>query len=312
MVRSRNKKKGFTLVEVVVSISILAIIVSPILSMVLTSVKINKSSENKQKALYIAQQTVEKQKSESTVTAGITTTQAMGFEIKKTITELNDYRFPDTSNDIEDSVATTSRKTFSDIKYDAKLDVNSVSGKNAIKVTYNSDGYGKQAYQEFNLNQINNRLNITNYDGYIIINVNMDSDLEVEEDPNRIKSYKLNSDDDKKIGNVIIQYNTSAQPDLEIHGLNNCNEGLNFYFSTSTEKEFNYDLINDGGKIKSYYDIFAAEPGHSYTNNSRVYRIDVEVSKDGKSLQKITAFKTMAEWGGRKWVLQKENKKDHP
>lgn len=294
MLREKNKKKGFTLVEVVVSVCILAIIVSPVLSMVLTSVKINKNSEDKQKALYIAQQIVEKQKSDSDIEVKTTTSQVIGFDVKKIITQLDNYDFPDVNKNTESNNANET-KTFSDIKYDVKVEVNPTSSGNIMKVTYFNDGYGKQTYKEFNLNQSSNTLNITNYDGYIIINVNKNSDIKVEEDPNRIKSYKLSSSSNKEIGNVILQYNTETQPNLAIHGFNNCNDDLNFYFATSKEQQFNYSLINDGGKVKSYYGIFAADSEHSYNNNSRVYRIDVEVSKDGKSLQKITAFKIMAE-----------------
>lgn len=298
MLKTRSKKKGFTLVEVVLSITILAIIVTPILSMVLTSVKINKESEDKQKALYIAQQIVEQQKAASDIKVGITTTTAIDFTVTKTITELPEYKFPDSNINNEDSGAgegDNKAKTFSEIKYDVKLQVNSTEDENILNITYHNKNDINESYKQFKLDKFGNVLNITNYDGNIIINVNKDNDTTIEDDTNKIIGYKVDSSEDTEVGNVVIQYNTDTQPDIDIHGLNNCDNDLVFYFATSKEEEFNYSLINDGGKIKSYYNITSADSQNSYSNNSRVYRMDIEVSKNGKSLQKITAFKIAAE-----------------
>lgn len=299
MLSFKNRKKGFTLVEVVVSVTILAIIVSPVLSMVFTNVKINKDAEDKQKALYIAQQTIERQKSDSNIKVGTTTSEAIDFKVQKTVTELDDYKFPDVNqnsenNNNEESNNNNKPKTFADIKYDAKIEIDSDTNDTPVKVTYYNE-HGEKKDREFELNESSNVLNITNYDGYIIVNVNKDSNVDVDKDPNKVICQKINSTEDKKTGSVIIQSNTDIQPKIEIHGFNNCEKDLIFYFVTSKEQKPNYSLINDGGKIKSYYNIFYADSEHKYKNNSRVYRIDVEVSKNGKTLQKITAFKTALE-----------------
>lgn len=298
MLKVRTKKKGFTLVEVVVSITILAIIVSPILSMVLTSVKINKESEDKQKALYIAQQIVEQQKANPNIIVGTTTTTAIDFTVTKTIAELPEYKFPDadSNNGGSDADGVDNKpKTFSEIKYDVKLQVTSTEDGTILNITYHDKNDINDSYKEFKLDKSANVLNITNYDGYIIINVNKDNDSTIEDDTNKVTGYKVDSSEDTKMANVVIEYNTDTQPDIDIHGLNNCDKDLVFYFATSKKEEFNYSLINDGGKIKSYYNIFSADSQNSYSNNSRVYRIDIEVSNKGKSIQKITAFKIAAE-----------------
>ncbi|MBZ9636286.1 prepilin-type N-terminal cleavage/methylation domain-containing protein [Clostridium sp. FP1] len=54
--------KGLTLIEVVISLAILAIIIGPILSLTLTSVKINKKSDDKLNALNLAQKRMEEAK----------------------------------------------------------------------------------------------------------------------------------------------------------------------------------------------------------------------------------------------------------
>jgi len=58
------KQKGFTLVELIITIAILGIIIVPISSMVLTSAKITKDSEDKLNATNIAQEYMEKIKSD--------------------------------------------------------------------------------------------------------------------------------------------------------------------------------------------------------------------------------------------------------
>lgn len=61
--KSRKSKKGFTLLEVIISFALISIILIPIANLVLTSVKINKSTENKQQAKAVLQETIENIKS---------------------------------------------------------------------------------------------------------------------------------------------------------------------------------------------------------------------------------------------------------
>ena len=48
--RNRRKNTGFTLVEVVISAAILAILIIPIASLTITTIKTSDSAEDKQKA----------------------------------------------------------------------------------------------------------------------------------------------------------------------------------------------------------------------------------------------------------------------
>lgn len=57
--KSRKSKKGFTLLEVIIGFALISIILIPIANLVLTSVKINKSTENKQQAKAVLQETIE-------------------------------------------------------------------------------------------------------------------------------------------------------------------------------------------------------------------------------------------------------------
>lgn len=58
----KNRKRGVTLIELIISIAILSIVILPIGSAVVTSAKINRTSENRQKATYNAQRILENMK----------------------------------------------------------------------------------------------------------------------------------------------------------------------------------------------------------------------------------------------------------
>ncbi len=54
-----KNKKGLTLIEIIISLAILSIIIAPILSLTLSSVKTNKKSDEKMEALSLAQKNME-------------------------------------------------------------------------------------------------------------------------------------------------------------------------------------------------------------------------------------------------------------
>ncbi|MGH4118662.1 prepilin-type N-terminal cleavage/methylation domain-containing protein [Clostridium sp.] len=99
-------KKGFTLIEVVISIAILSIIIAPILSLTLSTLKINKQSDDKLKAINIAQKNLEEIKSfDYKLLPGATfpikeTKTENSFSIERTIIPIEEYKFDVSNNDI--------------------------------------------------------------------------------------------------------------------------------------------------------------------------------------------------------------------
>ncbi|MGH4138000.1 prepilin-type N-terminal cleavage/methylation domain-containing protein [Clostridium sp.] len=65
-----KSKKGLTLIEIIISIAILSIIIGPVLSLTLSSVKTNKKSDEKMQALSLAQKAMEGIKSPNYIIAG--------------------------------------------------------------------------------------------------------------------------------------------------------------------------------------------------------------------------------------------------
>lgn len=59
MKMTKDKIKGITLIEVIISVALLSILIIPVSGMVMTSLKTNKKSEYKQKSAYIGQKILE-------------------------------------------------------------------------------------------------------------------------------------------------------------------------------------------------------------------------------------------------------------
>ncbi|MEG0307765.1 MAG: type II secretion system protein [Clostridium sp.] len=83
--KQRKRKKGFTLLEVIISFALISILIIPMANMILSTVKMNKMGENKQQAKVILQDTVESVKYESKLPSAIggITTLENGVVIEK-------------------------------------------------------------------------------------------------------------------------------------------------------------------------------------------------------------------------------------
>lgn len=306
------KEKGFTLIEVLISLAILAIVIIPILSMVLGSVKTNKAGEDKEKTLYIAQQYVEKFKNQDSFLIGEDSDfkdvpDNPDFQYKQTITEL-DYKFPDKNEN------SNTNPTFNSIKYDGKIEIDcdsnnilaSIKKMNADSsegdiidtekvaiLTPEAKPYdntleiidGKNKYDKHEDNKI--YIKLSNKDTSTIQEINKDLAIE-------------SINEGKKSGYIIISFKGERQseeniPKIQIKASNYSEESLTIYFAEENKKKVDYNFENHVGKIQVYSNIMVHG---KYTNNSRVYKINVEVRKKNgnkESLQKITAYKNVAE-----------------
>ncbi|WP_346936697.1 type II secretion system protein [Clostridium sp.] len=87
--KPRKSKKGFTLLEVIISFALISIILIPIANIVLTSVKINKTTENKQQAKAVLQETVENIKAIDSLSSAVSTPLTNGITLSETTGEDN-------------------------------------------------------------------------------------------------------------------------------------------------------------------------------------------------------------------------------
>ncbi len=89
-----KSKKGLTLIEIIISLAILSIIIGPILSLTLTSVKTTKKSDEKMEALSLAQKKMEGIKSSKYIIVKSNYT-TVGNELTRNYTEGN-YKITET------------------------------------------------------------------------------------------------------------------------------------------------------------------------------------------------------------------------
>ncbi|WP_346929776.1 type II secretion system protein [Clostridium sp.] len=87
--KPRKSKKGFTLLEVIISFALISIMLIPIANIVLTSVKINKTTENKQQAKAVLQETVENIKAIDSLSSAVSTPLTNGITLSETKGEDN-------------------------------------------------------------------------------------------------------------------------------------------------------------------------------------------------------------------------------
>lgn len=328
MIKVKSKKSGLTLIEVVVSIAILSIVSTPVLSMVLTSVKTNKSSEDKQKAIYIAQKYVEKFKSEdvdsfkSEGSLGATNNEVNfrkaqdpdmpdDFAVVAEISPQTDYVFPDQQNNNNNA----SYKKFSDIIFDGEIVLSKKTGGNnavagsAIKVLnkdkediipiINQNLGSLDGDKSYDLEILNGIQNNNSFDDKIAINLKETGQQQY------LAKWMVERKKTPKNADVVIYMDSEAKTTINVLGYNNISDSdFNIYFakakdSLNKDDNIKYSFVNQKGIIKTYSNIFKLTG--NYNNSSRVYKINIKVWKEQqdpqkeKPLEEVNAYKSVAQ-----------------
>lgn len=301
MIKISLKKKGLTLIEVLISLLILVIIVPPALLMVFSSVKINKNAEDSQKALYIAQQCIEDIKSTNNMDLNSIQREFLkdNFRVVQQVTAEEKYYFPDRDGEAENDDETESESTnIKTLMYDGKIVITKDNDLKNMHI-YNAS----TELASINLQETSNRIEISNGkkenntidSSKIILKIN---DEIVEMDKETLKEncdfiIEMGSMDDEENYNV------------EIHTINYCNNGqsdFNLYLVKENGSNFDYSFSNDLGKVKFYSNIVKYKQGEPspqgvsrlYKINVKVWRKEQDIAKE-KPLQEIIAYKTALE-----------------
>ena len=261
----RNKKKsGFTLIELVISFAIFMIILVPVLSIVLSTVNINKNAEDKQQATDIAQDYVEKFK---TNPQGPSTgsDNKDGFLVSYTLSNAGSSTKPSGSK--------------SDEVTDPDLDLNIDSSNNLYA----------------------NGLYITKMDSSSIIDLTNDDDATKN---NIVINYSIagssgNYSDSESVARKsetcagTVRLTNNSAEDVTVNINNNCSDGtLSAYILKGN--------LNSGsflpGEVKGNIKIITDTEGSSQAGGaSRVIKIAVTVSKNSKTLSQITTYTSLAD-----------------
>ena len=143
MIDNKKKKKGVTLLEIVMSIGLLAIVSIPITQTLMTAVKINKQGQDKQRATLIGQEILEEIRAKDFENDGLTLSN--GIKIEK----INDNKYStdstvvnsidgfDIAINMEEDLEINFKEDLNPINYDGILYVKSGMSNNEIIVSKN-------------------------------------------------------------------------------------------------------------------------------------------------------------------------------
>ncbi|PWL52440.1 prepilin-type N-terminal cleavage/methylation domain-containing protein [Clostridium cadaveris] len=252
----RKKKKAMTLIEVIISIGIFAIIAIPISTMILKAIDANRQGEYKQQSINYGQKIMEKLKS------------------------LDDEEFLnlDKNHDLQDIEV---------LKKDMGYALD--GSKNGYKITGTITPVEKYTVQK-----VENAYDSIDADVYLSISSNKNSAMKIKDgikyDLGMIDdklSIAINEDsliiNNKKFRNSITSILILFEEDSKnqyILDLNNKKSGLNLYIAKERGSEASYNMNSHGNSINIYEGIIK-ERDLSY-GESRLYNIELKIEKNGK------------------------------
>lgn len=278
----KKKKKGLTLLETLISFLILTFVLTPMLMIINSSVKTNKSGEDKQKTLYIAQKyaedfkrkdiernklgKIQKFKNKDVPDDEIDPDIPDGYFVNVIVEDLPRYKFSVTTNT---AISTTSALTGTDENTDSTTSsgYNSIQYDAKVKII-KSDKAGIVAYLDVDGKDNTKRTCDLNNEYRLEISNDKDKDIISSEEKKFLliilkdstgkvineEPWKIYKDPNtNKNANIVIQVDsneqTSSNVDLYIDCYNKINESnMSVYFAkskkTTLPSDFNNDVVN--------------------------------------------------------------------
>lgn len=275
LISIKRKKKGFTLLELIISIGILSIIVIPLSNLVISTFKMTNNARIKQEATNIAQKYMEKikadnnmnldeiiDKEETFLSYGYPSSEN-GYSISYIINQEEDYYLPHASYSGVDS------NTF-DYKFELPEEgelVNIYSNTQLINTHNIPSGL------ELNVNINNERLDEITSQNEITYKINGDTKTPIN---------KTKANNENIYIRIDVNRDDLTNP-LVINAKNECSGQLIFYFvkSDKLSKEVQCKVINEGGNIVKYENI---NDNTSTIQKSRLYKIRIEIEKNNEKV----------------------------
>lgn len=275
LINIKRKKKGFTLLELIISIGILSIVVIPLSNLVIGTFRMTNNAKIKQEATNIAQKYMEKIKADDSIkldkiideeetfpSYGYPSSEN-GYSISYSINKEEDYYLPHESYSGVDS------NTF-DYKFklpeegelvniydnNGQINSHSITSDLGMQITINNRKYDEITNQ----NQITYEIN-----GYTKTPIN-----------------KTKANNENIYIRIDVNRDDLTNP-LVINAKNECSGQLIFYFVKSDKltEDVQCKVINEGGNIVKYENIYN---NTSSIPKSRLYKIRIEVEKNDEKV----------------------------
>lgn len=295
MRKLNKKKKGISLLEIVISIAILAIISIPISAMILTSVKTNKNSEDKQKAALLGQQILEEIRSQKIDINYDKFELSNNIKLEKVFNEdTSKYGF----------ITTNINDEYGGLKADVKLNQISYSGldQDEEKIKYDEEINIDKVESDF-IVTIDGDKTLINSSGKIkllITNYNENIQVVIQSispgATSNLKTYYTDKSIDNKSGYIKMNINHSdLYSNLLIEVINNRNDSMVVYLDNSnTRDKDTKDIIieNTIGSIKRINNITTIN-NILEQRKGTMFEVSVVISKDSTRLFEGNSIKNI-------------------
>lgn len=249
------KKKALTLIEVVISLAILFIIMIPVSTMAIQTIKMNKQAQDKQQATALAQKLMERVKSLSEfsdveLTDGVTL--QVGSSPYRIQGEIDGFKVEGTIEAVED--------------YSKELGVitNQVDFDATVELP-KEDTNG-------NLYVVKNGIRLP----FIVNSKEISIVKETSETKIIFSSGNTTISNDKSAIEIIADKDSSLNYTIKVS--NNTNTKLNLYCYKFNDSNAKFNVINEKGKVAYFDNLIKRDSSVSDTVN-RVYNISIKVSK---------------------------------
>ncbi|WP_099190675.1 PilW family protein [Tepidibacter mesophilus] len=278
-----KSNKGLTLVELIVSLAILGIIIVPLSTFFVNTIKINKDSEDRLKANQLAEKYIEKTKfSDSIVHENnklTINTSDNGFTIDTTA-QHNDsvvtYKKDEGDFVVYKKVETLKHK----IKEEDKSEERSITYHGEMKIEKDNDTQDKIVFEDNTEEYIEENETIK-------IDVQKYSDTEITIAFNNKKKTVNNIDLSNEDINIKLNCNGNKKINLQVSSLNE--PKTNIYIINSKDSNNEMIIEKSIGKVyihKNIYDNTVAKE-----ENNWVYKITITVQKNNREITKLVALK---------------------
>lgn len=269
-----NKKSGLTLIEILISLAILSIILIPISNMVIASVKLNTSGEDKQKAVTIAEQLVEEAKALPQLSSSTILSNGLSLSIPAGKTD----EYTGTKDLAGGYTETVYIKPKDNLTVDTGLQ-NNMTYDTEIYIQGTDSNLQLQFKGDSTLYPVGkDNLSINNSSSGITFMVGSLS-----------QSVTRATGSNGKI-RVLFKQGLNITGIFNVKAENSLSNPLSIYFENEGTTSINYALTNNGGQIRKYNNVSQSA---QLTNKSRAYEIQVVITKNSKEIYRTKAYKTM-------------------